>query len=253
MAITVVFLSPLPRAQDKDPNWVLTFADEFNSSELDLAHWVPHDPWEETRDRQLQSWSLDSLKIGGGQLHLTAQRNNLRYVSGIVTTFGTFAQMYGRFEIRCKIPTGRGLRSLFSLYPAALSTLPEIDIFELSGSAPSTVSFANQWGTEQTQRSFGDSFPGPDFSTGFHTVAIEWDPDKIVWFIDGKKTFQSVDGVPRQPMFLLLDLAVGGGSGSAVSRTPNDSTKFPASFDIDYVHVYRASRTVKYPSGRIGS
>jgi beta-glucanase (GH16 family) len=126
-----------------------------------------------------------------------------------------------------------------SLLPVPLGPLPEIELFEASGSAPSTVSFGNNWGTEQTRRSFGDSFPAPDLSASFHTIAVEWDPDKILWSIDGKDKFQSLDGIPRQSMFLALKLSVGGGTGSLAARTPDDSTPFPASFDIDYIRVYQ--------------
>ena len=227
-------------ATDINTDWILTFDDDFNGSELDLAKWAPHDPWGQVRDRQLQAWTLDSIALGGGQLHLVATRTTeAKYFSGIVTTLGTFAQLYGRFEIRCKVPAGKGLRSALSLFPLPLGPLPRIDIFEVPGNTPSAISFANHWGTEQTKRSFGDSFPGPDFSTGFHTIALEWDADKIAWFLDGKETFRSVDGIPHQSMFLLLDLTVGGGTGSILTRTPDESPRFPASFDIDYVRVYK--------------
>jgi beta-glucanase (GH16 family) len=116
-----------------------------------------------------------------------------------------------------------------------LGPLPEIDVFEAVGLPPSKVYFANHWGTEQTERSFGDSFTGPDLSNGLHTLAIEWDREKISWFIDGKEKFRSVDGVPRQPMYLLIDLAVGG----RLARSPDGSTTLPASFDVDYVRVYQ--------------
>jgi beta-glucanase (GH16 family) len=229
---------------------VLTFADEFNGNQLDLSKWVPHDPWGQVRDRQLQAWAPESIEVSGGQLHLTAQRTtrakpvrydgrDREYVSGIVTTFGTFAQLYGRFEVRCKIPAGRGLRAVFSLLPVPLGPLPGIDVFEVSGGAPSKILFANHWGTEQTHRSFGDSFSVADFSTGFHIVAVEWGPENIVWYVDGKEQFRSVDGIPHQPMYLLLDLAVGGGTGNLSARMPDESTIFPASFDIDYVRVYQ--------------
>ncbi len=237
-------------APDKDPRWILTFDDEFNGAELDLLHWSPHDPWGHVRDRQLQAFAPESVSVSAGRLHLIAQRTDetkpvrydgkdREYVSGAVTTFGTFAQTYGRFEIRCRIPAGRGLHSSFALYPVALGPLPKIEIFDVAGSAPATVSVANHWGTEQTERSFGDSFPGPDLSAGLHTVAIEWDADRISWFVDGKETFQSVEGVPRQPMFLLLDLTVGGGTGSVSTRFPDESTVFPASLDVDYIRVYK--------------
>ncbi len=233
-----------------DANWELTFDDEFNGTELDLLHWSPHDPWGKVRDRQLQAFAPESVTISGGQLHLTAQRTTeakpvrydgkeREYVSGVATTFGTFAQTYGRFEIRCRLPAGRGLHSTFALLPVPLGPLPKIEILNVAGSAPGTIAVANHWGTEQTERSFGDAFPGSDFSHGFHTAAIEWDADKIVWFVDGKETFRSVDGIPHQPMFLMLDLAVGGGMGSISTRFPDESTVFPASFDIDYIRVYR--------------
>ena len=237
-------------AQKPDPGWILTFAEEFNGTELDLLHWAPHDPWGRERDRQLQAWTPDSVIVSGGQLHLIARRaaedkpvrydgKQREYVSGIVSTFGTFAQTYGRFEIRCRVPAGRGLRSRVALYPVPLAPLPNIQILEMSGNTTTSASFSNHWGTEQTERSFGDSFSGPDLSSGFHTVAAEWDSSRIAWFVDGKETFRSEDGIPRQPMFLLIELAVGGGTGSLSTRFPDETTRFPASFDVDYVRVYK--------------
>jgi beta-glucanase (GH16 family) len=213
-------LTPLLCAQTENGKWALTFDDEFNGAELDLSRWVPHDPGGHAR-------APESVAVSGGQLHIAAP--------GSVSTFGLFSQTYGRFEIRCRVPAGPGLRPRFRLMPVPLGPLPEIEVFETTGSDPSKVYFANRWGTEQTERSFGDSFTGPDLSAGFHTLSIEWDRDKITWFIDGKEKFQSVDGVPRQPMYLLIDLAAGGRQ----TRSPDASTTFPASFDIDYIRVYQ--------------
>jgi len=193
------------KTEDRKPKWILTFADEFNGSDLDFSKWSPHDPL-----RHALVPAPDSLEIGDGYLHIVSS-------SGVITTFGTFAQMYGRFEIRCRVPAERGLRPTFRLLPIPLGHLPAIDVFETTDSAPSTVSFANHWGTEQTQRSFGDSFPVPDPSAGFHTFAIEWDRDKVVWFVDGKEKFRSLDGIAHQPMFLEL----------------------AGSFDVDYIRVYQ--------------
>jgi beta-glucanase (GH16 family) len=210
--LLLLSLSPLLLSQNENKNWVLTFDDEFNGAELDLSRWIPHDP-------RLQSHAPEAVSVTGGQLHIAA--------SGVISTFGLFSQTFGRFEIRCRIPTGPGLRPGFRLLPVPLGRLPRIDVFETTGGAPSKVYFANRWGTEQTERSFGDSFTGPDFSTGFHTISAEWDRDRITWFIDGNEKFQSIDGVPRQPMFLLIDLPAGG------------SQALTGSFDIDYIRVYQ--------------
>jgi beta-glucanase (GH16 family) len=235
--LLLLFLSlpPLLLCAEKEANWKLTFADEFNGTELDLSHWTPHDPWGHARDRQLQAYAPEALTVSGGQLHIVARVRDREYVSGIISTFGTFSQTYGRFEIRCRVPAGRGLRSGFLLLPVPLAPLPEIEVFQTIGSSPSKVFFANRWGTEQTERSFADSFTGPDLSAGFHTISIEWERDRISWLIDGKEKFQTVDGIPRQPMYMLLDLAVGGN----LAKAPDASTAFPASFDIDYIHVYQ--------------
>jgi beta-glucanase (GH16 family) len=215
--LILLSISPLLLAQKENRNWALTFDDEFNGAELDLSRWVPHDPSGQHPQPSLSGPPGD-IVVSGGQLHIP--------VSGVVSTFGTFSQTYGRFEIRCRVPAGRGLRPRFLLLPVPLGPLPRIEVFETTGSAPSKVSFANRWGTEQTERSFGDSFTGPDLSAGFHTISIEWDRDRITWFIDEKEKFQSVDGIPHQPMYMLIELA---------ARSPGDSP----SFDIDYIRVYQ--------------
>ena len=103
-------------AQPDDGKWVPTFADEFTGTELDLSRWVPHDPWGKVRDRQLQAYAPEAVSVSGGQLHIVARRSAVNqipvrydgkdreYVSGIISTYGRFAQTYGRFEIRCRVP-----------------------------------------------------------------------------------------------------------------------------------------------------
>lgn len=223
-------------------NWTLTFADEFDGAKFDLKRWSPHAPFSDSgRGRELQVWAPDALEVSGGQLHISARRSdnrvpvgydgaNRQYVSGIVSTFGIYAQTYGKFEIRCRVPVGEGLRPGFALLPIPSGTLPAIDVFETTGGAPSKIFFANRWGTEQTERSYGNSFEVPDLSAAFHTISMEWDQEHIAWFVDGKEKFHSYDGVPRQPLYLVVDLAV---------NPPDASTVFPASFDIDYIRVYR--------------
>jgi beta-glucanase (GH16 family) len=188
-------------------DWVLTFVDEFEGRELDLTKWSPHDPLH-------AGYSAAKATVSGGQLHLA---------SGAISSFGLFAQAGGRFEIRFKAPVGHGVRSRFHLLPVPLGPLPAIDVFEVDGDAPSKVVLGNHWGNEQTEKSYGDELDGPDFSAGFHTIAIEWDAEKIAWFVDGKEKFRSVDGIPRQPVFLVIDVS---GPGAAM-------------LDVDYIRLYR--------------
>jgi beta-glucanase (GH16 family) len=230
-------------AEDAPKGWVLTFSDEFDGKELEFPKWSVHDPFGgHSRNRESQAWVEGAVGLEGGRLRLTARREaarfdgqNREYTSGIVTTLGSFAQTYGRFEIRCRMPAGQGFEPKFVLLPIPSGEIPSIDVFEAIGSEITRVSFANYYGDEKTERSFGDSWKGPDFSKEFHTFVVEWSQDKIVWLVDGVERLQSVNGVPHQPMYLAVSLAVGGNG----AKWPDSSTRFPGVLEVEYLRVYR--------------
>jgi len=102
------------RASDppKREPWKLTFADEFDGSSLEFPKWSPHDPWGRERNLEVQAYTPESIQLLDGNARLTARIANAEakveygglkreYTSGMLTTYGSFAQMYGRFEIRC--------------------------------------------------------------------------------------------------------------------------------------------------------
>ena len=64
---------------------------------------------------------------------------------------------------------------------------------------------------------------------------MEWSPLAIVWFIDGVERFRSEKSIPNGKMFLLVNLAVGGDWPGA----PDEKTRFPGTFEVDYVRVYK--------------
>ena len=81
----------------------------------------------------------------------------------------------------------------------------------------------------------GTSFAGPDFSADWHVFAVDWRPGALVWYVDGVERWRLADAaVPSQPMYLLLNLAVGG----AQPGVPDGSKVFPAYYDVDYVRVW---------------
>jgi beta-glucanase (GH16 family) len=88
----------------------------------------------------------------------------------------------------------------------------------------------------------GHYWAGPDFSASFHRYAVDWRPDAIIWYVDGIERWRYKDAahIPNIPMYLLVNLAVGGiGPGA-----PEASTVFPSYYEIDYVKVWRrASRS----------
>jgi beta-glucanase (GH16 family) len=65
---------------------------------------------------------------------------------------------------------------------------------------------------------------------------VDWQPKEIVWYIDGveRRRYTHGDHIPAEPMYLLLNLAVGGTWPCA----PTASTLFPANYEVDYVRVW---------------
>ncbi len=225
--------------------WELTFSDEFDGERLDYSKWTPKDPWGVVRNDELQAYILKAFEVKEGALTIRCEDEpafydgaKRDYRSGMMTTTGKFAQRYGRFEIRCRVPEGRGLWPAFWMLPEPPAWPPEIDILEILCQEPDKIYLSNHW--PDPKNPGGDSlsqtgeFKGVDFSDGFHTVAVEWDPGEIRWFIDGIQRHRSDQSVPDEPMFLLVNLAVGGWA-----EHPTPETVFPAEFEVDYVRAWK--------------
>ena len=235
--------------QEKPPEWVLTFSEEFDGKELNFPKWIPRDAFGHERNREGQAYVPEAIEVKDGVARIVAQRRNATYdgvrrefTSGMMTTFGSFAQTYGRFEIRCRVASGKGLESKFWLMPVPSGDVPSIDVVDVVGSETKKALFANRWGDERTERSYSGSAAVPDLADGFHTVSVEWDEKRIVWVVDGKQVFESISGVAHQAMYLAVNLAVGG----LTAKYPDSSALFPAEFDVKYIHVYQlASRMPK--------
>jgi beta-glucanase (GH16 family) len=222
--------------------WQLTFSDEFEGTSLEFPKWSPHDPWGKERNFEVQAYTPQSVELKDGNVRLVARpgkadydKRKRDYTSGMLTTFGSFGQMYGRFEIRCRVPVTQGVEARVWLLPVPNGELPAIDIMDFVGRDPSRVSFGNLWGDTKTERAYQGDWAVKDLAGAFHTYAIEWDEAKIVWFVDGVERFRSVSGIPTQPMYLAMSLAVGGER----AKWPDSTTVFPAAFDVDYVRIYK--------------
>jgi hypothetical protein len=217
-------------------DWELTFEDNFEGDDLDTKLW---DTGYKAGDHEAQYYVDDAFELEDGILKIRAEERQVRdreYTSGILTTQDIFDQRYGRFTIRAKVPVGQGLWPAFWLLPSSENYPLEIDVFEILGHEPDTVYMTNHWRDEDSGKSTFHTrgFQGPDFSQEFHIFEIIWRPGEIVWFVNGVERARETRGVPDEPMFLLLNLAVGG----KWPGYPDDSTPFPSYLEVDYVRVY---------------
>jgi hypothetical protein len=195
------------------------------------------------------SLDLNPFRISNGVLEIVAEplKEDLRqftwgrsYSSGLLTTKGSFSQQYGVFEIRAKIPHGKGLWPAFWLLPAKHAWPPELDILEILGDNPKKLYVS--WHSNAGGKHLSETKPidVADTSAEFHTYSVEWTKDTIRWFFDemeiaSKSTPQDF----HQPMYMLVNLAVGGGWPGS----PDASTRFPATYSIDWVRAYERKKS----------
>ncbi len=167
--------------------------------------------------------------------------NGLPYVSGMITTEGTFSQTYGYFEIRTQLPAGQGLWPAFWMLPQDHTWPPELDLMEVlaheRGKLHTTVHSGA--GGQHTYTSFATVVP--DTSAGFHSYGVAWMPDTVTWYFDGAEIASAPTPTDlHTPMYLLTNLAVGG----TWPGSPDGSTVFPADMQIDYIRAYALPLTL---------
>jgi beta-glucanase (GH16 family) len=205
-------------------------------------------------DSNYKGLGIQPFTVKGGKLTIRADRapeaavtalDGYRYTSGVITSERLFSSQYGYFEVRARLPRGRGLWPAIWLLPIDGTWPPEIDIVETVGHEPAHLYGTLHYGTEAApQRRQPVAIAGAfDSSAGFHTYGVDWQPDRITWYYDGRKVGETRNEVRDQAMYLIVNLAVGG----AWAGEPDAATRFPASMVVDHVRVWHRKRapTVK--------
>ncbi|MCA1449893.1 family 16 glycosylhydrolase [Ensifer sp. IC3342] len=237
-----------------------TFSDDFNTLQLrDGASgiwdakfwWAPEKGSTLTGNGELQWYinpayqptaSANPFSINNGVLTITAapasdaiqaQINGYDYTSGLLTTHSSFAQTYGYFEIRADMPNDQGAWPAFWLLPADGSWPPELDVVEMRGQDPNTVIATVHSNETGSQTSIASAVKVADTS-GFHKYGVLWTEDEIVWYFDDVAVAHAdTPSDMHEPMYMLVNLAVGG-----IAGTPADGLVDGAEMKIDYIKAY---------------
>lgn len=241
-----------------------TWSDEFNGaagSAPDASKWTLETGGSGNGNNELQYYTNSTQNAsldGNGNLVITARKSSgsglqcwygaCQYTSARLNTARTFTQAYGRYEARIKIPRGQGIWPAFwmlgdDLGSAGWPNSGEIDIMENVGYEPNTVHGTIHGPGYSGGAGIGASYSLPGgraFADDFHTFAVDWSPNAVVWSVDGQtyqtRTPADVNGnkwVFDHPFFIILNLAVGGNWPGS----PDGSTAFPQTMTVDYVRV----------------
>lgn len=233
----------------------LVWHDEFNEKVLDTTKWNYEVNGNGGGNNELQYYT-DSPKnsyLKDGNLVIIALKEEYKgkeYTSARINTKGKETWKYGRFEMRAKLPSGRGSWPAFWLLGEDIGTVGwpacgEVDIMENVGFDPLWVH-----GSIHTPSSYGNTvnhgkIKVADCFSAYHIYGVTWTPEKVEFYIDDpSKPYYTYDPKDKnaktwpfdKPMFVIINLAIGGGWGGMHGV---DNTIFPQKYYIDWVRVYR--------------
>lgn len=239
------------------------WGDEFDGTELNRNDWNVelHEPGWVNAELQKYVDSEDNIYLEDGKLVIKPiQTKNAdgtySYTSGRVNTQGKHDFKYGLFEARVKVPEGKGYLPAFWLMPTTENIYGqwprcgEIDIMEVHGSKTDTAYGTIHYGNPHKENQSTYVLEDSSFADEYHTFAVEWEPGKIKWYVDGRLYHETDDWYSAtegqgeitypapfdQPFYMILNLAVG---GSWVGY-PDETTDFEnQAYEVDYVRVYQ--------------
>lgn len=203
-------------------------------------------------NNELQTYTNSSNNswVEGGKLIIKAVKNNGSWTSARLVSKQKGDWLYGRIEVKAKLPVGKGTWPAIWMLPTdwEYGNWPasgEIDIMEHVGYDPGVIhgtahtqAYNHSIGTQK-----GANIKIADAQSAFHVYAVEWDTEKINWYVDDQLyfTFNNEHKTYKEWPFdkrfhLLLNIAIGGNWGGAQGIDPSLTN---ASMEIDYVRVYQ--------------
>jgi beta-glucanase (GH16 family) len=214
---------------DPGPEWKRVAKEDFDSFRTD--DWGTYDSVGAFGNGLRRS---SAVGVSDGLLNITARDGKVS--GGIAHQFG---QTYGRWEFRARTEKGRGFGSAILLWPDS-ERFPEdgeIDIMEVPSEtrdrAHFIVHFPGPGGSDKVYGSYAED----DFSQ-WHTFAVDWLPDRIVFFVDGVERLRVTDRniIPKKPMHLAIQFDQG--PKKDWIQAPDATTPAAFSLQVDWVRVY---------------
>jgi len=268
--LSIGFGTISPTATVGASTYSLVWSDEFDGSSLNSANWTPEILPAYSFNNEQQAYTSDSqnLRVDSGSLIIQAVKSASGWTSARIKSQDKRKFQYGKIEFRAKLPTGVGPWPAAWLLGNNIQSTPwpacgEIDVMEWRGGFNGVAtSDANTVGhaLHSATRNSGNPVEAPrsavvNPSTAFHTYAVVWTADNLVFSVDGADKATLPPPTPdaaafQKEFFLILNLAMGGGYlGNSPTIDPISPSLTSATYEVDYVRVYQeASVTVTAPA-----
>jgi licheninase len=174
--------------------------------------------------------SPDAISVHDGLLTITGDADGT--TGGVAWVPG---QRYGRWEARVRAPVGNPTyNALLLLWPDA-EDWPvggEVDFMELTDTSRQSAQYFLHYGQDNQQEKGEVTVD----ATQWHNWAVEWTPDHIVAYLDGREWHRTTvpDRLPPRPMHLTIQLDW--------FPEGQDAASGDASMQVDWVKQYPMPR-----------
>jgi hypothetical protein len=265
-----------PVAASDGKRWRLSFTEEFNGGDYDHRKLTPCFDWNyggectSTFNHGREHYQPSQVVVSNGTGKLIAaprsppfpssacQNGSCTYKAGLLSTARPRADdgsgylykfTYGYVEARIKFPATQGFFTAFWMLPAdpSYNYQSEIDILELLGDDPTTMFMTYSYGADRSQaynvnsgKHNNGACPAKDYSRGFVRLGLDWQPDHIAWYIDGKKCaqFSNASQIEDGPMQIILHMMVDNDWQREWNVGLTDPT-LTRQLEVDYLRVYQ--------------
>jgi beta-glucanase (GH16 family) len=238
----------------------LVWSDEFEGDAIDRSSWtfdIGGGGWG-NGEAQYYTDRPENARVEDGRLVIELRQEQFEgsyYTSARLITQGLREFQYGWVEARLRVPRGAGTWPAFWALGAEFDgdsddpmhqwpNVGEIDIMEHVGREPDLTfgtlhgpGYSGAGGLSRWNRQ------EHDIADDFHTFAVDWSADGIVWFYDGEPFYElapdDINGrewVFDRPFFLIVNLALGGTLGGNIAL----DLEFPLRYEVEYVRVYQS-------------
>jgi len=239
---------------DEIKKWELSFEDNFEAKKLDAEKWQTGYFWGKTlleadyvQANERQFFTDDNILLDHGNLKIITQKQKINgrvwhpitgfypqefeYTSGLINTAQFFRQKYGLFKAKIKVDHSYPVHHAFWLRGEKIT--PEIDIFKYGKKSNAKLEIANYWSDQNTVKENKSVVSGLNFSKDYFIYSIEWTEQKIIWKINDFVVHEQTNGVPDEPMYILLSSGI----------TNEGEPVLPGYMMVDWIRVYKQAST----------
>jgi len=250
-----------------DKNWKVVFQDDFSSPQLNSTLWYKgYGAKDAGKPEELLDFNIsENVYIDSGKLVLRIKKENSPhcipangnpckyivenenygihpYTSGAIGSKDRYK--YGYYEMYAKWSEGMGIFPAFWFFKCVDTVYNEIDIMESTGCKPNiftTHDYSRSCITNTATNTSGNPEHYCNYSENFHWFGVEWDRDKITWYLDRKAIFQAKNNLwggigIHNPMQLILEIKLVNWEWEGCALDPTIDS---AHFYIDTVNAYQ--------------